>query len=243
MFDFLIGKRKVAEEVPQVDLHSHLLPGIDDGVKTMEESLTLMKAFQEMGVKRIITSPHVMQDYYPNTPTIIKSKLKEVCDEIEKESIEINLTAAAEYYLDDIFLKMVKTGDKLLTFGHNYLLFETAFQDKPIFLEESIFEMQSKGYLPILAHPERYNYLAKDWKLTQRLKDSGVLFQLNTISLGGFYSHESKKFAEKLIDNKMIDFVGSDCHGMRHFDAMMTTINKSKYWRKVMALPLRNDEL
>ncbi len=243
MFDFLVGKKKGAKEPPQVDLHSHLLPGIDDGVKTTEESLELIKAFQNAGFKKLITTPHIMQDYYPNNPEIIQSKLIELKKVLKDQNINIELETAAEYYLDDIFLRSIKSGDKLLTFGKNYLLFETTFQDKPLFLEEAIFEMQSKGYFPILAHPERYNYLIKDWKLTQHLKNSGVLFQLNTISLGGFYSSESKKFGEKLIDNKMIDFVGSDCHGMRHFDAMMTTMKKSRYWNKVMALSIKNNSL
>ena len=194
-------------------------------------------------IKKVITTPHIMQDYYPNTPDIINAKLNEVQEAIKIAKLDIQLTAAAEYYLDDVFLKMVRSGADLLTLHDKYLLFETSFQDKPLFLQEAIFEMQSKGFLPVLAHPERYRYLETDWNLTCQLKNSGVYFQLNSISLSGYYSRESKKFAEKLIDHGMIDFIGSDCHGMRHIDALKMTMKKSRYWKKVMALPLKNNEL
>ena len=236
-----LGKKLDATH-PGLDLHSHLLPGIDDGVNTIEESLEIIKAYEDAGFKKLITTPHIMSDYFPNTPDIINTKRQTVIDACASNALSIKVETAAEYYIDDHFLRLIKSGSKLLTVGEKYVLVETSFQDKPLFLEEVIFELQSHGYSPILAHPERYNYLMRDEKLVEKLKNAGVYFQMNIISLGGFYSREVRKFSEQLIDQQLIDFVGSDCHSMRHFNAMMATIEKSKYWRKLMALPLKNDE-
>lgn len=228
---------------PLVDLHSHLLPGIDDGVKSINESLEILKEYEKTGFKKVITTPHIHQDYYPNTPQIIRDKLQEVQNFAKKNGLTIEFEAAAEYYLDEWFLKELHSGNEFLTIGQDKLLVETSFNIQPVNLLEIIFTIRSKGYKPILAHPERYTYLFEDWDLVVKLKQAGVYFQLNINSLGGFYGSGPKIMAKKLIDNKLIDFVGSDCHSMRHFESMMTTMRKSRYWIKVMALPLKNHEL
>jgi tyrosine-protein phosphatase YwqE len=198
----------------QIDVHSHLLPGIDDGVKTIQESLEIIKHFSDLGFKKLITTPHIMSDYYRNTPTIIKGKLKEVKKAVTQANIPIEIEAAAEYYLDEFFYNKINDGEELLTFGANYILFETSFSVEPLILKEVIFNLNSNGYQPVLAHPERYIYLKENKKLLQELIDQKLLFQLNMLSITGFYSKQVEKFAEELIKKNAVAFVGSDCHNM-----------------------------
>ena len=197
-----------------VDIHSHLLPGLDDGVTSIDETVYILKVLQKIGYKKIITTPHVMSDHYPNTEEGIVSKLEETIDLLSEHKINIKLEAAAEYYLDENLLDKLSKQKKLLTFGKNYLLFETSFYNKPAFLEEAVFIMNTQGYQPILAHPERYSYLQSDQKLLEKLKNMNLLFQMNILSLTGFYSNEVKKFVVKLLKENLIDFVGTDCHNV-----------------------------
>lgn len=229
MFNFF-KRRPVLTSLPlKVDIHSHLLPGIDDGVKTIEDTIYILGTFQKLGYKKIITTPHVMSDYYPNTEDGILNKLEETRTLITKQKINIKLEAAAEYYLDENLIAKLSNKKKLLTFGDNYLLFETSFYNKPAFLEEAIFSMNTNGYQPILAHPERYSYLEGDQELLEKLKSMNLLFQMNILSLAGFYSNEVKKFAIKLLKANMIDFVGTDCHNTLQVDEISKQLNSKNF--------------
>ena len=214
MFNFFKNKPKKRTLPLLVDIHSHLLPGLDDGVKSIDETVYILKVLQKIGYKKIITTPHVMSDHYPNTEEGIVSKLEETIDLLSEHKINIKLEAAAEYYLDENLLDKLSKKKKLLTFGKDYLLFETSFYNKPAFLEEAVFIMNTQGYQPILAHPERYSYLQSDQKLLEKLKNMNLLFQMNILSLTGFYSNEVKKFVVKLLKENLIDFVGTDCHNV-----------------------------
>ena len=214
MFNFFKNKPKKKTLPLLVDIHSHLLPGLDDGVKSIDETVYILKVLQKIGYKKIITTPHVMSDHYPNTEEGIVSKLEETIDLLSEHKINIKLEAAAEYYLDENLLDKLSKQKKLLTFGKNYLLFETSFYNKPAFIEEAVFIMNTQGYQPILAHPERYSYLQSDQKLLEKLKNMNLLFQMNILSLTGFYSNEVKKFVVKLLKENLIDFVGTDCHNV-----------------------------
>ena len=188
----------------EVDMHSHLIPGIDDGAKTLEDSISLIKRLKDYGLRKIITTPHVMTEYYKNTPEIIRLGLEDVRIALEKEKIDIQVDAAAEYYLDDIFLEKVELGQELLTIKDNYVLVETGFINKPQMLIEIFFAMEKNGYKPVLAHPERYHYLIKDSNLLDDLLNREIYFQINLLSLTGFYSKPTKDFAETLIDEKRV---------------------------------------
>jgi len=210
-----------------VDLHSHLLPGIDDGVRTLEESLAIIRRFQSLGYTKLITTPHIIPDSYANTKEIIQAKLSLVQEALKKEQIDIILEAGAEHYIDMDFLKLIKE-DKVVPFSDHYLLFETSYTTKPFILEEAIFEMQVKGYTPVLAHPERYRYMHDNIEIYKELKNLGVLFQMNIKSLkkssGSVY-----KAALKLVNLGLIDFVGSDAHRMRDMVDMEKIIISKKY--------------
>ena len=218
-FGFLNPHSEKRAKLSTTDIHSHLLPGIDDGVQTLEESLDVIQGFYDLGYRKLITTPHIMGDFYKNTPTIINSKLEEVRKALKENQIDIDIHAAAEYYLDEQFLTLIDSDIPLLTFGENYVLFETSFISKPLYLKEAIFKLQTQGYRPVLAHPERYLYLQDDDSLVQDLLDSGVLFQLNLNSVDGYYSRAVQKMAKTLIKNDKITFVGSDCHNLKQLSA------------------------
>lgn len=242
MFNLFRSKPKKKNLPFVVDIHSHLLPGIDDGVKSIEETVYILKIMQSLGYEKIITTPHVMSDYYPNSEQEIRSKLEETNELINKHQLGIELEAAAEYYLDENLMFKLSNKEKLLTFGNNYLLFETSFFNKPIFLEEAVFNMNTHGYQPILAHPERYIYLHGNHKLVEKLKNMNVLFQMNILSLTGFYSIECKKFALKLLKDKQIDFVGTDCHSALQADEIFNQAN-NKYLRLLNSENILNRSL
>jgi len=220
-----------------VDMHSHVLPGIDDGAQNVGESIFLIRQMMEMGIKKIIATPHIMVDYYKNTPETINNALCILKTELEKEKMEIAIEAAAEHYFDETFEGRVNDGN-LMIMADQYVLFEYSFITQPPNVLEVMQKIQGQGYKPILAHPERYPYL--DIEQLKGLRDWGILLQLNTISLTGYYGRESKKFAESMIDNQLVDFISSDMHHPRHAEALKETL-KMPYLEKVMFdYPLKN---
>ena len=200
------------------DIHSHLIPGIDDGSPDLETTILLLKKFIDLGYKKVITTPHVMSDYYKNTPEIILSGLEDVRKEIIKKNLNIEIEAAAEYNLEPEFEKLLDYSN-LLSFGtEKYLLFELSFFDEPLRLNETIWKMIEKGFRPVLAHVERYGYWHNNYDKVEEMINRGVKLQLNIGSVTGAYGPEVKKFAERLIKDEIIDFVGSDCHHLHHLE-------------------------
>ncbi|MEQ8244511.1 MAG: CpsB/CapC family capsule biosynthesis tyrosine phosphatase [Fulvivirga sp.] len=239
----IFKKKEVAIPELGVDLHSHLLPGVDDGVQSFDESLDLLKRFEAIGYKKVITSPHIMSDFYDNKESDLKRIHESLKEKIKENQINISLELAAEYYLDDQLIERLSNKEEeFLTFGNNYLLFETSFMNEPLYLKEFIFKAKSIGINPVLAHPERYSYLQNNSVLLEDLINRQVLFQININSLSGYYSKPIKIFAQKLIDAKVVHFIGSDCHNHKHFEVLESS-RKTKYFRKALELPLLNYEL
>lgn len=225
-----------------IDMHSHLIPGIDDGSKSIEESLSLIQEFKNLGYKKIITTPHIMGDFFKNSKETILPGLTELKAKLAESKIDIEIEAAAEYYLDEWFIERLERNEPLLKLGGNYVLFETSYMNRPSQLHQAIFLMRSLGYIPVLAHPERYSYLYSDFKLFKEIYEMDVLFQINLNSLAGYYSKPAKIYAEKLIDNNMVDFVGTDCHGKRHID-VLAKVKLSSYYQKLKKLNILNNTL
>lgn len=224
------------------DMHSHFIPNIDDGSSGMEESLDMLKAFQDMGYRKVITTPHVMSDYYKNTSEIILGGLAKVRKEMKDQGLTIELEASAEYYLDEQFILKIKSGE-LLPFGANYILFELPFMAAPANLDEAVFELQMAGYKPILAHPERYGYWHNDFQQLRDLREKNVFLQMNILSLIPHYGPEIQKIARKMVDEGLVDFLGTDCHNMRHIEAIEFA-RKDPYLHKLVeARTLRNYSL
>ena len=240
----LFHKRKEKRSVRplMVDVHSHLIPGIDDGSSSMEESLDLIRTMSELGYQKIITTPHVMNDFYPNTTEDIRNRLERLRTHIDAAGIDMEIDAAAEYYLDEHFMQMLEDKKELLTFGDNYLLFETSFLNEPAYLHEGIFQIISNGMKPVMAHPERYVFVQNRPEMLQDLIDRGLLLQVNTVSLSGYYSKAAKKLAELLIDERVVSFLGTDCHNKKHLEMMRVTIDQ-KYFDKALELDLLNNFL
>src|SRR6476661_2927111 len=211
MFSFFKKKKEAKYNFTNigVDMHSHILPGIDDGAPTVKESVLLVKRLMDLGFTKLIATPHIMADYYRNTPDTIKKALDILNQELQDQNIEIPIEAAAEYYLDETFDNKINQGN-LLTMGNNYLLFELSYINNPNNLKETIQRLNDKGYKPILAHPERYPYLYGNIENYYKIREYGCYFQLNTISLSGYYGKQTQKTAEELVDNMMIYFLGSD---------------------------------
>ncbi|HYG19189.1 MAG TPA: CpsB/CapC family capsule biosynthesis tyrosine phosphatase [Ohtaekwangia sp.] len=225
-----------------IDLHSHLLPGLDDGVQTLEEAEEIIRFFAALGYTKLITSPHVMSDAYRNTTAGILAKAEELRAYLRMKDIPMTIETAAEYYLDEAVFQMVQRNEPMLTFGSKYLLFETNFLTEPFNLKEFIFMATSKGYKPVLAHPERYMYLQNNWGQLEDLINRGVLFQLNASSISGYYSRNVQATATKLIDRGWIHFIGSDCHHLQHVK-ILEAVRRMKYYQKALSLPLLNNSL
>lgn len=230
MFSFFrINKTSVLDILPTnfVEIHCHLLPGIDDGAKSIEESVQLITRYQKIGINTIICTPHVMEGVWENTAEIITEKRNELQVHLQTQGLQnITLRAAAEYMLDAQFEKLLKS-EKLLTLKDNYLLVELSYFSAPINLFELLFAIQVAGYIPVLAHPERYNYFHNNMDNYRKLKDVGCLFQLNLLSLSNYYGPKVHATALQLLKDNLIDFAGTDTHHNKHLDAL-STITKSK---------------
>ena len=221
-------------------MHSHLLAGLDDGVKSLEEAKEVIKDLAEMGFEKLITTPHIMNDTYRNDAKGIQNGLVELQQHLAKNSINIKLQAAAEYYLDEFLYARIINKQPLLTFGEKYLLFETNFISEPLQMKEFIFQASSQGYRLVLAHPERYGYLTMD--KAEDLRNRGVFFQLNSLSIGGMYSKSVQKMALQLIDKGWVDFLGSDCHNAVQ-SKMLKALQKNKHYQRACSLSLLNNTL
>ncbi|MBC8053451.1 MAG: capsular biosynthesis protein [Sphingobacteriaceae bacterium] len=246
MLSFFKTKPPVLPEIDfsslGTDLHSHIIPGIDDGARDLSESIALIRTILDLGFQKIITTPHVMVDYYRNTPETIKTGLSILKKALLSENLDIEIEAAAEYYLDED-LENKLDNNEILPFGDNYLLFEISFSNFPVNLSEIVEKMISKGYKPILAHPERYSYLHGSITNYRRIKDVGCLFQLNTISLTGYYGKPTQKAAEMLVDKMLIDFIGSDMHHLKHAQALKFALKHPYVYRLLTDYPLQNELL
>ncbi|WP_345127313.1 tyrosine-protein phosphatase [Hymenobacter antarcticus] len=229
------------------DMHSHLLPGLDDGAETLEHSLDLLRALRELGFRKLIMTPHIMGDFYKNTPEGIRAALQLLRTAAQAAGLgDVELDCAAEYYLDEFLGHKLADGTEMLTFGGDkrYLLFETSYMNEPLNLFEILFELKAQGYRPVLAHPERYTYLYGRFGEIEALRrDHGVLLQVNLNSLAGYYSPAAKKVAEQLVDGGLVDFVGTDTHHLRHTDTLLRRTLPLPHLAKLLRLPLLNNTL
>lgn len=195
-----------------VDIHSHLLPGIDDGAKDINDSKNLLESVKKIGFSECIATPHIFSGVWENTTETITTALEKTKTMLNEPS----LRAAAEYMMDSNFYDSLKKEQPLLTLKENFVLVEMSYMNAPIQLYDIIFEIQLQGYKPILAHPERYLFYGTNWKEFQKLKKAGCLFQLNLLSTTGYYGIGVTKIAQNLLDLNLYDFVGSDVHHEKH---------------------------
>ena len=247
LFGSIFSKKEAKRDpfdlsVFKVDMHSHLIPGIDDGSKSMDETIGMLTKFEALGFKKVITTPHIMSDYCRNTPEIILGGMEKVQAELKRINLNIEFEAAAEYYYDETLMAKLKNKEKLLTFGDNYLLFEFSFHSEPSQIDALIFEMITQNYKPVLAHFERYAFLHGSIEKATEWRAKGVNIQLNYNSLTGHYGPEVLKQARKLVDSGEIDFVATDCHRIEHLMTLEDNLSGA-YFHKLGELNLKNSIL
>lgn len=227
----------------KTDMHSHLIPGIDDGAKSLEKSVAYIKGLVDLGYQKIITTPHIMGDHYPNTPDIILSGLEEVRLAVAQANISVELNAAAEYFVDDYFVELLDAEQPLLTLPGNRLLIEFSTFAPPANFFEILFRLKTLGYYPILAHPERYVYYANEFKIFQEFKTKGCALQVNLMSLIGHYGGLQKKLAHQLFKSELVDFVGTDLHHNGHLEILSKCLKNKKLKSYLQNYPLLNSSL
>ena len=237
MFSFLKKKPRLVDLIPEgfVDIHSHILPGIDDGAKNISQSIQLIQDMKNLGFGKMIATPHTMAGVWDNSYENIKESYEGLTNKIEPGQSDISF--ASEYLIDSSFLEKIQS-QKLLCLKDNYVLVELSYLQAPTNLFEILFELQLKGYIPVLAHPERYSYFFNDFKAFEKLKSAGCLFQLNLMSTVGHYGADSVRIADKLLREKVIDYVGSDIHHAGHLEVFGKSVrikNLSQFEVKIDA--------
>ncbi|MFI3285528.1 MAG: CpsB/CapC family capsule biosynthesis tyrosine phosphatase [Rikenellaceae bacterium] len=204
------------------DCHTHILPCVDDGVRSVEAALEVLAYYERLGITRVLLTPHIMDNFPDNNAAYLRSEFANF-KSLYNGGIELKL--AAEYMLDSGFGEHLDSGD-ILTLKDNYILVETSYVSPPINLKETFESIRSKGYFTVLAHPERYRYISN--QELKSLKDGGMLFQINLLSLSGFYGKPSKDVALYLLENKMYDLIGNDTHSIAMFQNNISKIELNR---------------
>ncbi|SOE22695.1 Tyrosine-protein phosphatase YwqE [Spirosomataceae bacterium TFI 002] len=197
-----------------VDMHNHILPSLDDGSENMEIALHLAAGMVKKGFKKVFATPHIMPGFYNNDEEKILRKVNMLRQNLKDENIHLEIDYAAEYYVDENFIKLMDTGIKPITIGRhtNFVLIETSFVESFQNVLKAVEKLLNMGYKPVLAHPERYIYLDETNRRCEKLQNLGVLFQLNINSLGGYYSQQTKKKAEYMVEHDLVSFLGTNIH-------------------------------
>ncbi|UCJ10003.1 hypothetical protein KTO58_12630 [Chitinophaga pendula] len=245
---FLFGSKRSKEESEKdflsfigTDLHSHLVPGIDDGVQDADTSIRFIRQLADWGIQRIITTPHIMTDRYDNSKQTIDPPFEALQQRLRQEKLPVPVSYAAEYYLDEHLSTTMAT--PMLTLNGSMVLVEVSFVSPPLHLPQWLFDLETGGYTPLLAHPERYIYYQQHEEEYDTLKRRGCLFQLNLLSLTGYYGRHVQKAAQYLINNNMIDYIGTDLHHDKHLEAIRKIAGNKKVRKVLEKYPFKNASL
>ncbi len=242
MFSIFKSKPKLSELIPakSVDFHSHILYGLDDGAQSKEDTVFLMESLEKLGFSTLIASPHTTPFVWENTKEGILSQCEKIQSELPELADRLGLRTASEYLMDNSFLARIEK-EKLLTIKDSYILVEMSYIAPPVELFEIIFKLKTWGYIPVLAHPERYKFYHNSTDTYKKLKDSGCLFQLNLLSTTGYYGEAELKTTDWLLKQDMYDFAATDTHHQRHIKAYDSKI-KVKDSKKITEL-ISNNQL
>ena len=225
MFSIFKTKPKLSDLIPEgaVDIHSHVLPGIDDGAPDISHTTKLLEGLRKIGFTQCIATPHTLPEIWDNTTIGIKDNFQSTKQILEEPNQTMLYHVASEYMVNETFLERLQS-EPLLTIKDNIVLIEMSYMNPPLALKEIIFQIQLKGYQPLLAHPERYLFYHQNTKMYKTLKDLDVIFQLNLLSSVGYYGSSVAKVADFLLKENMIDFVGTDVHHMKHLSSFENKI-------------------
>ena len=222
------------------DIHSHILPGIDDGSPDIETSIQLLRSLSDAGINKFICTPHVIGDMYHNNPQTINDALSRLKKAVSQNGMAVEINAAAEYMMDDHFMELLRRKEPLLTLTKNYILTELSYSTAPQKLEQISFEIHINNYQPLMAHPERYPYYHKNYNAYYRMKELGFLLQVNLLSLTGYYGKTVAKAAKFILDNKLADFVGTDLHHFNHLQ-VLTDMKSIKIFEQYLGDKMYNE--
>jgi protein-tyrosine phosphatase len=220
------------------DIHSHLLPAVDDGVQELETSLHFINTLHSLGISKVVTTPHIMGDRYPNSRETLQGPYQQVKQNL---GVDVDFYHAAEYYMDEYFEELMK--QPLLTLNGEMVLVEISFMSPPPQVHQWLFELATQGYRPVLAHPERYNYYHQETDNYKLFKQRGVLLQVNLLSLAGYYGRHIQKAAEWLIENKLVDLIGTDLHHEKHLLAIQSIAKDKKLVKLLETYPFQNKNI
>ena len=243
MFNFFRSKPKEPVKLCfHTDIHCHVVPGIDDGAKTPEIAADLIERMQGWGIDRIIASPHVTQETFENSEATIAPALERLHVELTRRGNAIDVSHSAEYRIDDLLLRRLGNKD-IIPYPNKYLLIENSFLQEPWNIDELVFDLQVKGYKPILAHPERYLYYHHRPERYRQLHDAGLALQINVLSLAGYYGSGEQKMARHLVREGLVSFIGTDLHNERHADSIDAYLRTSAAHADMEALSacIKND--
>lgn len=226
------------------DMHSHILPGIDDGCAQLSDSRMCLEGLGTLGLHTFICTPHRFPDKYPNNKAsilqsynLLKQKLTE-----EPLSYPFKLAVAAEYMLDGELEPLLEPSE-FMPLAQNIVLIEFPYLSEPYYAEDHIFKLIADGKQPVLAHPERYAYYFNNKQQINRLVSLGCQLQLNILSLAGYYGVASQKLASWLVREQMIDFLGTDLHHIRHLQALQAYVTTNDLEKYFSDNPIKNQEL
>lgn len=244
----LFGKKKDTEILKHNltwlswDMHSHLLPGIDDGSPDLETSVRLVEGLKELGIKHAIATPHVMHGVHNNTPRTIQDAYHQLVGALKERNITFDLHYSAEYMIDDQLPEIIHQ-NTICPMPNKCVLIEMSYLSESKALFQTIKDIQDRGYQPILAHPERYNYYHQNFKIFKEIKQTGCLLQLNLLSVSRYYGEHVKGAALMLIKSGMYDLVGTDTHHERHLRAIKEVLGKYNLKELLANNPIQNKTL
>ena len=221
------------------DMHSHLLPAVDDSGESTNHCLRMIRSLEDMGFHTLYTTPHSIQSIHPNTLESLAESYNTIKDSLPEN---LRFDYSSEYFLDELFLNNLDN-KQLRPLPDNRLLIEFSMVSMPYKLETQFFDILMQGYQIVLAHPERYLFFQKDQGILARLKDMDIEFQVNALSLGGYYGDNVKHLADKLIDNGWVDFIGTDAHHDKHIRALRKIPATRSYKRLLDQGILKNNTL
>ncbi|SDC78206.1 tyrosine-protein phosphatase [Pedobacter soli] len=240
MFSFFNKKNKITDiSWLGVDIHSHILPGIDDGSPDVETSVRFVKALSELGFEQLIATPHILKELYPNTKESIRIAKEGLQNALNKANVTTKLSTGAEYMVDQDFT----LDQALCPLDQKHLLIEMSYLSESPGISQTIFDIEIKGFKPILAHPERYTFYFRDRSRLKRFKEKGCLLQLNLLSVLGYYGKDVKQLAEVLLKEKMYDLAGTDLHHDKHLNVLRESILSGKLYDIIGCYNFKNKEL
>jgi len=239
MFSFFKNKKPIVKDLKWlgVDIHSHLLPGIDDGSPDVDESISLISKLTSLGIDQFICTPHIFKELYPNTAETINNALERTKAALKQANLQVGIAAAAEYMLDENF----EISDVMMSLPNKHILVEMSYLNETPNIEQMIFNLQIKGYTVILAHPERYNFYHQAYEKIHRFHDMGVLLQLNLLSVTGYYGREVKIASDYLLKNKLYRLAGTDLHHQKHYNALKYHVENGYLFDKLGKYPFENN--